>query len=115
MAARCETIGKIILPVFRSLIAKELVSTYNLTQVQAAQRLGTTQAAITQYINSKRALKGTEQFAEVMPKLQEMARVTAKRLANREITYDEVSPDFCKLCVKFCVSAVDSSPEDYVI
>jgi hypothetical protein len=50
-----------------------------------------------------------------MPKLQEMARVTAKRLANREITYDEVSPDFCKLCVKFCVSAVDSSPEDYVI
>ncbi len=84
-------------------------------QVEAAKRLGTTQAAVSQYINSKRALKGTEQFAEVMPKLQEMARVTAKRLANREITYDEISPDFCKLCVKFCVSAVDKSPEDYVI
>jgi predicted transcriptional regulator len=48
MPSRCETVGKKVLPVFRSLIAKELMNTYNLTQVKAAQKLGTTQAAISQ-------------------------------------------------------------------
>ena len=55
MNPRCEAIGKYVVPLFRSLVAKELINTYNLTQVEAAHRLGTTQAAISQYIHSKRA------------------------------------------------------------
>ena len=115
MVARCETIGKYVLPVFRSLVAKELINTHRLTQVEAAQRLGTTQAAISQYINSKRAFKGTEQFGDILPKLQAMARVTAKQLANREITHEEISLDFCKLCLTFCGAESRHKNIDYAI
>src|SRR4030042_6311429 len=102
MGPRCETIGKYVLPVFRSLVAKELIKTYNLTQVKAAKKLGTTQAAISQYINSKRAFKGIEQIERLLPQIQAMAKETAKRLANNELKADEVSADFCKLCSSFC-------------
>src|SRR5271157_4251432 len=101
MSARCERIGKYVLPVFRSLVAKELVNTYHLTQVETAKKLKTTQAAISQYINSKRAIKGTEQFLDVLPRIQTEAVETAKRLANSETTWDEVTLDFCKLCLTF--------------
>lgn len=102
MNPRCEAIGKFAVPLFRSLVAKELINTYNLTQVEAAHRLGTTQAAISQYVNSKRASKGAEQLGDIVPKIQAMASETAKRIANKEVTSDEVTVDFCKLCASFC-------------
>ena len=74
MSARCETIGKYVLPVFRSLVAKELINTYHLTQVEAAKRLKTTQAAVSQYINSKRAIKGIEQFNEILPRIKSICQ-----------------------------------------
>jgi predicted transcriptional regulator len=98
MVDRCETIGKYVLPVFRAFVAKELVNTHNLTQVETAKKLGTTQAAISQYISSKRAIKGSEQFVAILPKIQAMASETAKRLAKNEVNWDEVTLDFCKLC-----------------
>jgi predicted transcriptional regulator len=84
------------------MLAKELINTYNLTQVEAAQRLGTTQAAISQYVNSKRTNRGMEQFDAIVPKIQAMASETAKRLANKEISPEEVTIDFCKLCSSLC-------------
>jgi predicted transcriptional regulator len=115
MSARCEAIGKYVLPVFRSHVAKELVNTYHFTQVDAAQKLGTTQAAISQYINSKRAFKGTQQFGDVLPKIKDTAKTTAKRLAKNEIIWDEVTRDFCKLCLTFSNAEVERMGEDYVI
>lgn len=115
MVNRCETIGKYVLPVFRSLVAKELVTAYNLTQVEVAQRLGTTQAAISQYINSKRAFKGTEKFADILPKIQAMARETAKRLANKEMRAEEVGVTFCNLCATFSEVEINRTGDDYVI
>jgi uncharacterized protein len=115
MVARCETIGKYVMPIFRSLVAKELVTTYKLTQVEAAQKLGTTQAAISQYINSKRAFKNTEQFGGILPKIKAIAEETAKRLANNEICADEISTDFCKLCSSFCKVESSQIADDYVI
>jgi len=102
MNPRCEAIGKYVVPLFRSMLAKELINTYKLTQVEAAQRLGTTQAAISQYVNSKRAHRGMEQFVDIVPKIQAMASETAKRLANKEISSEEVTIDFCKLCSSLC-------------
>jgi predicted transcriptional regulator len=115
MAARCETIGRYVMPIFRSLVAKELVTTYRLTQVEAAQKLGTTQAAISQYINSKRAFKSTEQFGNILPKIQAMAQETAKRLANNEICADEISTDFCRLCTSFIEAESSQTDDNYVI
>jgi len=102
MNPRCEAIGKYAVPLFRSFVAKELINTYKLTQVEAAQRLGTTQAAISQYIHSKRANKGIEQIGGIVPQIQKMANETAKRLANAEVSPDDVTVDFCKLCSSFC-------------
>ena len=115
MSARCESIGKFVLPVFRSFVAKELINTYHLTQVEAAKKLKTTQAAVSQYMNSKRAIKGIEQFNEVLPRIQDEARKTAKQLANQQTTWDEVTLDFCKLCSTFYVTEEDKTGDNYTI
>ena len=115
MVPHCETIGKYVLPIFRSLVAMELVSRYKLTQVETAKKLGTTQAAISQYINSKRAFKGKEQISELLPQIRNMAKKAAKRLANSELTFDNVSVDFCDLCSSFCKVESSQVAEDYVI
>ena len=101
MGPRCETIGRYVLPIFRSLVAKELISTYGLTQFEAARKLGTTQAAVSQYVNSKRAFKGEKHLDLVLPKIQAIASSTAKRLAENEVGADEVTLDFCRLCSIF--------------
>ncbi len=115
MVARCEAMGKFGLPVFRSLVAKELITTYKLTQVEAAQRLGTTQAAISQYINSKRALKGVEQLGDIMPKLEAIARETAKNVAEQKINPGEISLDFCKVCACFPMEKANKLNDDFAI
>jgi predicted transcriptional regulator len=115
MSARCESIGKFVLPVYRSFVAKELISTYHLTQVEAAKKLKTTQAAISQYMNSKRAIKGTEQFNDVLPRIQAEAKKTAKQLANQQTTWNEVTLDFCKLCSTFYVTEEDKTGDNYTI
>ncbi len=115
MSARCESIGKYVLPIFRSLVAKELINTYHLTQVEAARKLKTTQAAVSQYLNSKRAIKGTEQFTDVLPRIQAEAKETAKSLVNQETTWDEVTLDFCKLCSTFYVTKESKTGDNYTI
>jgi len=115
MSARCETIGRFVLPVFRSLVAKELVYTFNLTQVKAAEKLRTTQAAISQYLNSKRAMKGAEQFSDDLPKIQAEARETAKRLVKNEVTWHDVTLDFCKLCLTFGKKEENVTGDNYSI
>jgi len=115
MVARCETVGKYVLPVFRSLVARELITTYKLTQVETAQKLGTTQAAVSQYVNSKRAFKGAEKVGNIMPQLQTMARETARRLAKNEMHPSEISIDFCKSCPTFCGKGAPQSDDDFAI
>src|SRR4030067_3334806 len=107
MDFRCETVGKYVLPVFRSLVAKELIKNYDLTQVETAKKLGTTQAAISQYVNSKRAFKDMAQIDKLLPRIQAVAQETAKYLANNELNSDEVAAYVCRLCSSF--SEVESN------
>ena len=104
-----------MLPVFRSLVAKELINTFNLTQVEVAKKLKTTQAAVSQYINSKRATKGTQQFSYVLPRIQAEAKKTAEQLANNETTWDEVTTDFCKLCLTIYRTEENITGDNYAI
>ena len=115
MSARCESVGKFVVPIFRSLVAKELINTYHLTQVEAAKRLKTTQAAVSQYINSKRAIKSVIQFNDILPRIQTEAKKTAKQLANQETTWDKVTLDFCKLCSTFYLTEEDETGDNYTI
>ena len=115
MTLRCEAIGKYLLPLFRSLVAKELINNYSLTQVEVAKKLGTTQAAISQYVNSKRAYKGAEQFEDILPRLETMAKNAANCLANGELNLERISVDFCKLCSSSCISETGQTDVDYCI
>jgi predicted transcriptional regulator len=95
----CEIVARYVLPVFRSHVAKELVEKHNFTQVQAAERLGTTQAAISQYIHSKRGYKGAEEFEAILPVVQSAAIETAELIATERMDTDDVMLNFCKLCM----------------
>ncbi len=120
MDPQCEIIGKYVLPIFRSLLAKELVQKYHLSQTETAKKLGTTQAAVSQYLSSKRAYKGMEQAEEFLPKLQAMAEETAKKLVNKEISGADITVGFCSLCSTFCrkndstADAPNTNPEYYI-
>jgi predicted transcriptional regulator len=98
MSASCESFARHVLPIYRSFVAKELVERYDHTQVQAAKKLGTTQAAISQYLASKRGHRGIPNYDEVAPLVQEAAAETAKRLAKEKMTPEEFSDSFCELC-----------------
>jgi len=98
MHLACEIIARYVLPNFRSLVARDLVEKYGFTQVKAAKNLGTTQAAISQYLHSKRGYKGIEQHELFQPMIQSAANETAKRIATEKIDTDEVMINFCKLC-----------------
>ena len=117
MDPQCEIIGKYVLPIFRSMLAKELVQNYRLSQTEAAKKLGTTQAAVSQYLSSKRAYKGVGQVQEFLPKIQIMAQETAQKLMNKEISNKDVTVDFCRLCSTFCRSSGEVAgpkPEYYI-
>jgi predicted transcriptional regulator len=100
------------------MLAKELVQKYSFSQTQAAKKLGTTQAAVSQYLSSKRAYKGIEHVEQYLPKIQEMAAETAQKLVNKEMDTQDVTFDFCKLCATFCkkhdVKSKAPTPEYYI-
>lgn len=95
----CEAASRYILPLFRSLVAKDLIEKYNLTQIEAAKKLGTTQAAISQYLHSKRGHTGVEQFKEVLPLIRDAASETAKDIVFGKKDIEKVMANFCRLCI----------------
>jgi len=98
MGPRCEDVAQYLLPIFRSLVAKKLIEEYGFTQVEVAESLGTTQAAISQYITSKRGRRDVEKFKESLPVIQVLARETAKKIATKEVRNEEAMSSFCKIC-----------------
>lgn len=94
--SRCELITKYLLPALRALIAAKLVSKYNLTQIEAAKKMGTTQAAISYYLNSKRGAKAIallEKDAEIMKDIERIVE-----LMNKGSTNIQLGDVLCKLC-----------------
>lgn len=98
MFTKCESVARHILPLYRSLVAKELLAKYHFTQAEAANKLGTTQAAISQYLNSKRGHKGIPDYEEIAPLVQSAAVEIAERIAKLEMDAEEFSDSFCELC-----------------
>ena len=98
MYPSCEVVSRYILPVLRSMVAKELIGKYKYTQIEAAEKLGTTQAAISQYIHSKRGHKGLSGFEQILPLIKAAASETAEGIAKGRMSSDEVMLNFCRLC-----------------
>jgi len=98
MSTSCESVARYILPLYRAYVAKELIEKYDYTQVKAAKKLGTTQAAISQYISSKRGRMGIPNYAVIAPLVKKAAAKVAKRIATTEMSQEEFSGSFCELC-----------------
>ena len=84
----------------RSYIARELIEKYNFTQVEVAEKLGTTQAAISQYLRSKRGYKSLAQFKGVLPIIKSAANNIASEIASGKISQEKVALKFCELCLR---------------
>jgi len=98
MRPPCELVVRYILPTFRSLVAKELIEKHRFSQVDAAEKMGTTQAAISHYLYSKRGNKKMRQL-ETVPQIQSTASDVAQGIANEKISAVDAMLSFCKLCI----------------
>jgi len=99
MSLPCESIGRRLLPFFRAHIARELIEKYGFTQVETAKKLGTTQAAISQYLSSKRGIGDLEQFKDLLPMIQSAASEIANKIALGIIDSDKIALKFCEICL----------------
>jgi hypothetical protein len=92
----CEVVVSSILPGIRSLLTRELLTTYHLTQKQAADLLGLTQPAISQYSIETRASK--VKLLEKQPRITKMIEDLAYDIANKNIKHKEIQIKFCEIC-----------------
>jgi predicted transcriptional regulator len=93
----CEAIVQEIMPVIRSLVAKELVKNYKMTEVEVARRMGITQAAVSQYIYGKRGRR--KRLPISLSELKGMAKDYAEMIA-KEGAGKPGSDWFCQYCMK---------------
>jgi predicted transcriptional regulator len=98
MSTLCESIARYLLPLYRAFVAKELIEKHNFTQVEAAKKLGTTQAAISQYMTSKRGHRKIPNYDEIAPLVQNAAAKVAERITTTKMNPEEFSASFCELC-----------------
>lgn len=99
MRLPCESIVSAVLPALRALIAKELIEYHSLTQVEAAQRLGTTQSAISHYLNGKRGDQFTDSLQSV-PEVTSAILDLGANMAKETPSHAQVMSIICELCEK---------------
>jgi predicted transcriptional regulator len=74
-----ELVAKLAIPAIRALIARRLMTTHGLTQKQVADRLGITQAAVSNYVNGKRGITfRIEDYPEVERGIIELSESLSK-------------------------------------
>jgi len=91
--------GQTFLPVFRSLLASQLVEKYGFSQVEVAMRLGITEAAVSQYLHEKRA-KRHLQHQGLRRRVERMARRAALQISQNRISSDDAMKMACQLCAQ---------------
>ncbi len=78
-----ELLAKLAIPAIRALISRRLMTVYGLTQKQVADRLGITQAAVSNYINGKRGITfRIEDYPEVEQGINGLSESLAKGRAD---------------------------------
>ena len=96
MKPLCEVVSQDVLPAVRALVAKKMVEEYGFSQKNAAEKLGTTQPAISQYISRLRGQKTKvfDDYPEVLEKINELA----EGIAKGEVVSDQITLRFCEIC-----------------
>jgi predicted transcriptional regulator len=77
------------------MIAKELMTTYELKQVEAARLLGVSQPAISLYY---RKIRGIAIDLENDHDIENLVQIIAKSLAKNEPSRRELIPKYCEIC-----------------
>jgi uncharacterized protein len=78
-------------------VARRLIEDYNFSQVNAAKKLGTTQASVSNYLYSKRGTKLVKQLEDA-PKVQKIVNDLAQGIAEEKISPFDAMLQFCELC-----------------
>lgn len=97
MRPPCEVIVSQVLPSFRFLVAKQLVEKHRYSQTDAAKRVGTTQAAISQYFYSKRGRRWSSQ-SKLLSAIRPFAVSVADEIAKGKLSMVDTVEVFCALC-----------------
>jgi len=92
----CEIIVSKILPQVRAMVAVELRERYNLQGKIIAAMVGTTEAAVSQYIHGVRAVK--KEFLKDFPEIPVFSREVAKELYERQDEDIELMMKMGMLC-----------------
>lgn len=92
----CEIVVTSVLPAVRSIMTKELLEKHGLNQKKAAELLGLTQPAISQY---KREYRGYKvKMLEKQPEIMEMIDDLTKDIVSGKIDHKQIHTRFCKIC-----------------
>jgi len=94
----CEVITSSVLPAVRSIMARELLTTYKMTQQEAADILGITQAAVSQYSRQSRGSK--VKMLESQKGLMKMIDLLTKDIVDNKVNAREINKRFCDICKK---------------
>lgn len=94
----CEFVAKHILPSLRSLIAKGLIEDHGFSQTAAAEKIGTTQAAISYYLSLRRGEKFLTRL-ESDPLIKSTIEEIINGLATGSLSSEEVMDKLCDLCM----------------
>ena len=78
MKLPCEIVVKKFLPQIRALVAQELRGRYKLPGKEIAALVGTTEAAISQYVHGTRAVN--KEFLKDFPEIGQFSKNAAKKL-----------------------------------
>lgn len=90
----CQTLFNNAIPsAVKSIITKELLETYGFTQERVAEKLGITQAAVSQYFNGVRGKKVNEILSN--PKLTEWIKKLTAEIATGNFKFGEAECDLC--------------------
>jgi predicted transcriptional regulator len=84
-----ELVARSVYPALRAMIADVLIKKYNYTQVEAARKLGVTQAAISYYLSSKRGIFRQLFKSEfIIKSVEEIAKgIVLNKISERDLAY----------------------------
>lgn len=95
MSMPCEVAVKSVVPAIRAGLAKELVQTHRLRQIDIASLLGITQTAVSKYT---RDVRGRVVHIENVEEVQQMITRTAMMLVNGGMSRRQLVIRFCEIC-----------------
>lgn len=96
MKPHCVMMVKYVLPALRAKVALELIDRgYRVKDV--ADLLGLTQAAVSQYLKSKRGQRGMEILSK-SEKAHEVVKELVENLASGKITIENEVDYLCRVC-----------------